>query len=228
MNFGHDIVRECYHCQGHFREMTLLSGNTFRAVYFTDGKREAPMLPTVPWLVACPHCNGFVWRDRAEEVGHASRYVNPDQSPERLYRIGMTTEIIADMRQRPEYRVLTADEWLGALESAPLDRERELYVRRSAWWATNDPVRRSDNLEASVRYRSNAHEGNMWALIDLLKGNTPDQRLMVAELYRELGDFDDAAATLFNDRFPEEYADAVQTIHELIEKRIVTVARLSE
>ena len=53
---GPDTIRECPGCKAQVREQTTLSGNTFRAQYWTDGKREAPMLPDFPWLVKCPKC----------------------------------------------------------------------------------------------------------------------------------------------------------------------------
>jgi hypothetical protein len=52
---GPNVIRQCNHCQKPFTEPTLMSGNTFGATFWTDGKQEAPMLPDMPWLVKCPH-----------------------------------------------------------------------------------------------------------------------------------------------------------------------------
>jgi len=49
---GPTIVRKCSTCGKLIAQPTLLSGNTFGARFWTDGKREAPMLPEQPWLVA--------------------------------------------------------------------------------------------------------------------------------------------------------------------------------
>jgi hypothetical protein len=43
-------------------------GNTIGAIYWTDGKREAKMLPNHPWLVKCPVCSRLFWVDEAVGV----------------------------------------------------------------------------------------------------------------------------------------------------------------
>jgi hypothetical protein len=53
------IVRECPHCNAHVVQEETLSGNTIGAKFYTDGKREAKMLPNHPWLVKCPVCSGL-------------------------------------------------------------------------------------------------------------------------------------------------------------------------
>ena len=48
------IVRECPHCKAQVVEEGTLSGNTVGSKIYTDGKREAKMLPDHPALVKCP------------------------------------------------------------------------------------------------------------------------------------------------------------------------------
>jgi len=62
------IVRECPHCKAHVVQEDTLSGNTINAKFYTDGKREAKMLPDYPWLAKCPACQGLFWVDEAVEV----------------------------------------------------------------------------------------------------------------------------------------------------------------
>lgn len=47
---------------------TICTGNTFGAQYWTDGKREAPMLPDEPWLRLQPDTGELFWTDECEEV----------------------------------------------------------------------------------------------------------------------------------------------------------------
>ena len=54
------IVRECPHCKAHVVQEETVSGNTIGAKFYTDGKREAKMLPDHPWLVKCPVCRWAV------------------------------------------------------------------------------------------------------------------------------------------------------------------------
>lgn len=69
---GLDIILECPGCEKPVSQMTLLSGNTFGARYWTDRKIEAPMMLDIPWLVKCPECAFLFWADEAEELGRGS------------------------------------------------------------------------------------------------------------------------------------------------------------
>ena len=62
------IVRECPHCKAHVVQEETVSGNTIGAKFYTDGKREAKMLPDHPWLVKCPDVQRLFWVDEAVEV----------------------------------------------------------------------------------------------------------------------------------------------------------------
>jgi hypothetical protein len=66
---GPDIIRECSKCQAHLEEETTMSGNTFGAVFWTDGKEDAPMLPERPWLAKCPKCGSLLWIDEIPKLG---------------------------------------------------------------------------------------------------------------------------------------------------------------
>ena len=64
---GPDMYKHCSSCHQLIIEETLMSGNTFGAIYWSDGKREAPMLPKTPWLITCPHCKALLWIDALEK-----------------------------------------------------------------------------------------------------------------------------------------------------------------
>jgi hypothetical protein len=53
------IIRGCPHCKAHVVQEETVSGNTIGAIYWTDGKREAKMLPNLPLLAKCPVCGGL-------------------------------------------------------------------------------------------------------------------------------------------------------------------------
>ena len=69
MTPGPTIIRKCSACVKHITQDTIGSGNTFGARFWTDGKRDAPMLPDQPWLIRCPHCATLIWIDEQEQVG---------------------------------------------------------------------------------------------------------------------------------------------------------------
>ena len=55
---GPTTIKRCPGCKGLLAEGTLASGNTLGATFWTDGKREAPMLPEMPWLVGRARTSG--------------------------------------------------------------------------------------------------------------------------------------------------------------------------
>ena len=65
---GPTLVKKCPSCEGLLQEETMASGNTIGATFWTDGKREAPMLPDFPWMVKCAHCGELLWVDELEQV----------------------------------------------------------------------------------------------------------------------------------------------------------------
>ncbi|MFP2909603.1 ribosomal protein L7/L12 [Pyxidicoccus sp. 3LFB2] len=69
MTPGPDRVLACPHCRTPHRRHTLASGNTFGAVVWTDGWRDAPMLPLPPAVSRCSACRRYFWVDRAEQLG---------------------------------------------------------------------------------------------------------------------------------------------------------------
>ena len=132
MMLGHDRILACPICHAAARVGTLLSGNTFGAILFTDGKMIAPMLHEMPALARCKGCGVFYWLSDAEEVGATSggpdaSSVDPDACA-RAQRVEMLSE--ADY----------AEALAAGLAS---DRERELYLRVRLWWAANDRNRRA-------------------------------------------------------------------------------------
>ena len=65
---GPTIIKKCSACSGLIEKYTVTSGNTFGAIFWTDGKMEAPMLSDNPKLVKCPHCGSLIWIDALETV----------------------------------------------------------------------------------------------------------------------------------------------------------------
>lgn len=53
MQLGPDKYYKCPNCGAYLYTHTLLSGNTFGAREYSDGKMVAPMLPECPNLTKC-------------------------------------------------------------------------------------------------------------------------------------------------------------------------------
>jgi len=169
---GPDIIRVCPECKAHLTQKTTNSGNTFGARFWTDGKMVAPMLPDRPWLVKCPKCGSLFWIDEAMEFGK---------------RYPRSKEYII------EPLVPSETEFLTVLAEEKLPKLKEIYVRCRAWWAANDSVRM--NVDATITF-SPKQEKNLQILSDLLDEENADQRIMKAEILRELGKFDECLRLL--------------------------------
>ena len=124
---GPTILRECSSCGKHIMQHTIGSGNTFGARFWTDGKRDAPMLPDAPWLMKCPHCDTLVWIDEQRQLGE----LDPSEARAR------DTDRSADARSA---LTPTLEDYAGFLEAGVSDKEKERYVRIRTWWAGNDRV----------------------------------------------------------------------------------------
>ena len=53
--FGNAEIVKCPYCGTKKELINLVSGNTFGAVYWSDNKRIAPMLPQASPVQKCPH-----------------------------------------------------------------------------------------------------------------------------------------------------------------------------
>lgn len=98
---------------------------------------------------------------------------------------------------------------------------RERYLRVRAWWAGNDKRRQGKSQsKLSVRERE-----NLGALSQLLDEDEPQDRVMKAEIKRELGKFDEAVSIL-SGSIEGKVAVAAETIRKLAMKEDSLVARI--
>lgn len=194
---GPTIVRECSSCFKPILQDTLASGNTFGATFWTDGKREAPMLPDQPWLVKCPHCHALLWIDELERIGVIERWGERD----------------VRFKDAIKYELPSHKDFHAFLEREIETLDKERYLRLRAWWAGND-ARRSMNTEIRI---SPQEASNMTALAKLLDESDPDDLLMKAEIMRELGRFDEAQ-TLLATFDNEDISGVFSIIKSLVEK----------
>lgn len=184
------IVRECPHCKAHIVQEETLSGNTIGAKLYTDGKREAKMLPDHPTLAKCPLCGGLFWMEQAVEIDSGF------EAAEKKKKI-----------QAPSEKDL-----LHYLVGQALQIKMEKDLRIRTWWAANDVWRGLP--EAQVK--------NLKALSALLDESDPDQRILKAEIARELGNFDECLR-LLSHQFDKGYDRIVNFIRKLAEEDVRAV-----
>lgn len=208
MTPGSTIIRECSACGKHIAQHTINSGNTFGARFWTDGKRDAPMLPDQPWLVKCPHCSSLVWIDEQMQVGEIEPWGPRGE--------GLTKFTDALPASAPTLREYSAY-LLAGVEAG--DKER--YVRLRTWWAGNDARRNGVQHKPLTEVET----ANLLAFSALLNEKEDNDRLMKAEALRELGMFDEAEVLLAT-QFPKELMQAIEVIRSLNQSRKATVAEM--
>ncbi len=203
---GPTLIVKAPGCQSPVKVSTLASGNTFGAVFWTDGKWEAPMLPDESLLRKHPTEGALFWADECEEVG--------------------TIPFDGDLQKAERWKDVPYDEepseqdLFSALESGIADTEEKIrYLRIRLWWAGNDPIR-----ESGTGTLTEPHLENLSRLAMLLFENNPEQRLMKAEVFRELGHFEMAQEQLVTD-LPAEMQDAAKFVGQLCHAQDARVAR---
>jgi hypothetical protein len=177
------------------------------ATYWTDGKRESSILPDERWFHKSPSQGALFWSDECQEIG---RYFD---------RVG---ELEKEEWRDLDYAVEPSEEDYSAALAPDVGSsgERMRYLRMRLWWLGNDPIRK--NKEKRL---SEPHLANLRQFADLLSDDDPNQRLMKAEVLRELSRFDEALH-LLEHNFPQDYSQAVQRIRQLAEQGVATVATL--
>lgn len=191
------IVRECPHCKARFVQEETLSGNTIGAKFYTDGRRYAPMLPEHPWLAKCPSCGGLFWIDETEKVD-----------------IGFDAA-----KGKPQVKTPSEKEMSDFLTGPALPKDKEIYLRMRVWWAANDVWRWIPNPKTAF---SKEQVKNLKALVALLDESEPGQRILKAEIARELGRFDECLRLLAY-QFEEGYEYVVGFIRKLAEEKVRAV-----
>lgn len=104
------------------------------------------------------------------------------------------------------------------------DKEREIYCRVHAWHCFND-TRRDEKNAAELSELSDVAASNMKVLFAMLDRTKPEQRMLRAEIARELGRFPEALG-LLNFNFGEDYASTAARIRELAAQGKAGVAQV--
>lgn len=202
---GEPVFKQCAHCPNAIAVSTILSGNTFGAVLWSDGKLDAPMLPFTPRLIACPYCQSLVWLAQLRKPNWK--------------KLLMTHGIF--MWDAKHYDEPTLDQYVAYLHAHTLDTNKERYVRQQIWWCHNDARRQTTH---GIPLRAD-EQVNLTRLAELCNERMTDQRLMKAEVMRQLARFAAADALLTRIR-NQEYADVVAQLRALVHAQNATLVQV--
>ncbi|MEA3522587.1 MAG: hypothetical protein U9R50_06405 [Campylobacterota bacterium] len=203
---GPIVIKKCSECSASIKEHTTTSGNTFGATFWSDGKRDAPMLPEHFWLVKCPHCQALIWIDEQEKIGKIEQFSDNEEA----------------YKGAKSYSVPELKNYFAVLKKNNLGRKKEHYLRLHAWWAGNNNRRGTNKIKQLL---SDEEKVNLEALGKMLDPSDDNDRIMMAEIKRELSQFEEAEDIL-KEPFANDLSQAVSIIRELIQRRDSYVAEM--
>lgn len=232
MEPGPDIIYKCPGCGNLIISASLLSGNNIGAKIYSDGKQIAPMLPEFPELTKCFKCKKIFFLSEAEEIGTCFCYTYGHQD---LFDINNGKIVRC---RRPYYQFtpwgkvqiaqhLKIKDYFKALDTGiAKNKKEELFIRVKIWHSYNDRIRNGKKLF------TNENDELMWrnncnSLISLLEPSKLEQKIMIAELKRNLGDFD-GCIKIINKIDNENYNWIKGKIIEACEQRNKYVILLNE
>jgi hypothetical protein len=226
MTLGPTLIKKCSVCWQLIEEWTIMSGNDIGAVYWTDGECFAMMLPDLPKLVKCPRCKELLWISELELLG--------EKDGHSVFKAREMSNRKEDFSGSLSYDDPEAEDYFAMLKKGMSGRAKVFYLRLKGWRAGNDARRESAECPGMFKTPeggvcpplSNDEIENIHALADMLKGKKHGDRLLKAEIMRELGLFDQALVLLANPFKPELRSIAV-FIRELAEKKDPWVRELS-
>lgn len=195
---GPTLVRECPSCHGHIIETTMASGNTFGALFWPDGKMEAPMMPNYAAYVGCAHCKDSFWIENIKEVA----------------RFSWGEKIEDTFPDAARYKEPTEEIFLQGLKETNLTKNKEIYLRSNLMRLYND-INRDQRIQ---KLSSKAQIENWKRLLEILGDEHTPDKLLKGEIYREMGEFDKAKETLKGE-FDEDYLQSLDILNKLIEAR---------
>ncbi|MDD2634961.1 MAG: hypothetical protein PHW82_05620 [Bacteroidales bacterium] len=173
MILGLNYYYKCPECGSILFKESLVSSNTFGARYFSDGKVIAPNQPEFPQITKCFKCDTIFWLFKENEVG--TSYGNSKES---------------ELENAIEARFLSLDEYFIALKNGIVKSDtEEYYVRQKILWLYNDRLRDGQPLFTDKDDKGRWRE-NIVALINVLNSEDANDKTIMAELYRNLENFD--------------------------------------
>lgn len=198
---GPPLLLECPKCGEEKVMMSLVSGNTFGALQWSDMYQYAPMLPRLSSVQKCNECGNYYLLSKAKR-----RYAEEDEDVEYSGHTGRLT-----YNEMKEALILLNDD--------SLTKDEELGIRIEFLHRYNDAFREfegyyvegndEDKPMSRDKEDQKLHKSNLAALIDLLDATNDNDILLKAELYRESGDFKKCIKLLRSYRPNDDYLQAI-------------------
>lgn len=161
---GKNMVYGCPQCGRKVIVGSLQSGNNAGAILYSDGMQDAPMLPQFPCETKCKKC-GTIFDFKKQTL------------------VKILNSPLAFEPDCDDAAFLTIEDYNTKIESNQGD---ECQNRLMMWHTANGTYGKQKRRADTDLYQDNCKR-----LIDLLIDTQDiDEKIMLAELYRNIGDFD--------------------------------------
>lgn len=200
---GPDTYYKCPKCGNILSKGSVIDGNPLVGTFFSDEKKLSPFDPEYPEIGKCKRCGNLLWLDESNVVGSDKKII--------LYNARLL------LSQRA--RFIDIEDYFVALDlGMGYNREKEVYLRKQIWWEHNDRLldrgRMFKDKKDEIKW-----ENNLKRLLELLIDEDPTEKIMKAEIYRNLGHFEDCQNVLKSYTFKENLWKLPQMLKECLEKK---------
>lgn len=177
---GPPLLVECPKCGEEKKLMTLISGNTIGALQWSDTYQWAPMLPRLSPVQKCKGCGAYFLLSQAKE----------HRSTEDEYSSDTGRLTFGEMKEA-----------LCLLDDESLTKEDKLNIRLEFLHRYNDAFREYEYEIREVDAKRSdedvrLHKENLVEIIALLDATDNARIPVIAEMYREAGDFEECLSLL--------------------------------
>lgn len=211
-----DYYINCPSCLSTLAGKLIHAETVNQALLFSDGKTLNDNFMVIPQkMVRCPACGHLFWIEDLKPPIISKTTTNTNVYPWNTWRFyGCNFENLkGKLALIKHYQVF--------LSKRNYDPKKEIYLRRTLWWAYNDLHRyyyrtniseyfsKKCSFVAWLKFRKTQKTGrkifidnqegfnkNLNRLISLIEKFEPENSLELIELYRENGDFDKAKVIL--------------------------------
>jgi hypothetical protein len=180
-------IIECPSCRCKYQNSTGKYGLERGNEIWSDGYNKNEKIHNFPLITRCSECLSYFWISATRDSGDAgSQMVIP----------GLFDTKVSEKSSFPEVRKLNPDEFAETIALKKYQNpDEEIYLRTRLWWTINDQLRDGKQSEIPAELKT-LFEENLETLIYKTLADSSHNLMVLAEMHRELGLFDDATRHL--------------------------------
>jgi hypothetical protein len=177
----------CPVCNTNYRKQSVICWLNREYEVWSDGYRNLDISHEFPMITRCDVCFNYFWVRNSRKPGY--------KVPGDL-KLGINRVESKEMDKHLRIRNLTPEELADTLAlKVYRDQDEERYLRFNLWWTINSIHRNGHTEEISPEIQEIFNE-NLETLIYKTSPDSPENLIILAEMYRELGQFKDASKRL--------------------------------